>query len=219
LQLRGTWMRVVGVIADIKYRSLTESPGQLFYVPLAQRRSTAVALFLRTSSSRAALGIAPAIVGAMHAIDPNVAPYEILTMREQLDRSTAAQQILVTLLVLFSSVALFLAVIGLYGTISYMVSQNTRELGLRMALGARPSQLVALVMSLGLRLTVIGVLLGVGIALGTTRLLGDLLFRVSPRDPLILSGVSIVMAVAATFACLVPAWRATRLDPVRALRL
>src|SRR2546423_13983442 len=140
-------------------------------------------------------------------------------MRGQVNRSTSAQRILVTLLVIFSSVALFLAVLGLYGTISYMVSQRTRELGLRMALGARPSQLLALVMSLGLRMTIIGVLLGVVIALGTTRLLGDLLFRVSPRDPLILGAVAAVMAIAGACACLIPAWRATRLDPVRALRL
>ena len=139
-------------------------------------------------------------------------------MREQVNRWTSAQRIVVTLLVIFSGVALFLAIIGLYGTISYMVSQQARELGLRMALGAKPSQLVGLVLSLGLRMMLIGVFLGVIIALGTTRLLGDLLFHVSPRDPLILIGVSVIMAVAGAFACLVPAWRVTRLDPVRALR-
>jgi predicted permease len=219
LQLGGTWMRIVGVVGDMKYRSFTESPGMLFYVPLAQRRSTGVSLFLRTSSNGVAAGLAPSVIAAIHAIDPVVSPYEIITMREQVNRSTSVQRILVALLVVFSSVALFLAVIGLYGTISYMVSENTRELGLRMALGARPSQLLALVMSSGLRMTMTGVFLGVIIALGTTRLLGDLLFRVSPRDPLILSSVTIMMAVAAVFACLVPAWRATRLDPVRALRV
>src|SRR6476646_10177674 len=99
-----------------------------------------------------------------------------------------------------------------------MVSQSTRELGLRMELGARPSQLLGILMSPALRMTLIGVALGVMVALGTTRLLGDLLFRVSPRDPLILGTVSATMALAAVLACLIPAWRATRLDPVRALR-
>src|SRR5205085_4084565 len=94
-----------------------------------------------------------------------------------------------TLLMIFGGIALFLAAIGLYGVISYTVSQSTRELGLRMALGATPAQLVHLVVSSGLRLTVGGVTLGVAIALGTTRLLGDLLFRVSPRDPEIIAGV------------------------------
>lgn len=219
LQLRGRWMRIVGVASDMKYRSLTESPGMLFYLPLAQRRATGVNLFLRTASGGVASGIAPALVNAIHAVDPNVSPYEILTMREQVNRGTSAQRILVTLLAILSGAALFLAVIGLYGTISYMVSQSTRELGLRIALGATPSQLLMLVMSSGLRMALLGVLLGAIVAVGTTRLLGDLLYRVSPRDPLILLGVSTIMAIAAALACLVPAWRAMRLDPVRALRL
>jgi ABC-type antimicrobial peptide transport system permease subunit len=99
-----------------------------------------------------------------------------------------------------------------------MVSQNTRELGLRMALGAKPSQLLVLVMSFGLRMTLLGMVLGVAIALGTTHLLGALLYTVSPRDPMILAGVCAMMGVSGVLACLVPAWRATRLDPVRALR-
>jgi predicted permease len=218
LQLRGTWMRVVGVVGDIKYRSLTESPGMLLYVPLAQRRPVSVSLFLRTLDKGAARGIGAAIISAIHAIDPAVAPYEIITMREQVNRSTSSQRILVTLLALFSGVALFLAAMGLYGTISYMVSQNTRELGLRMALGAKPSQLLVLVMSFGLRMTLLGMVLGVAIALGTTHLLGALLYAVSPRDPMILAGVCAMMGVSGVLACLVPAWRATRLDPVRALR-
>lgn len=218
LQLRGTWRRVVGVVGDAKYRALTESPGMLLYAPFAQRRYTGFNLFIRIASSRTAAA-APAVVSAIHAIDPNVSPYEVLTLREQVNRSTSAQRILVTLLTLFSGVALVLATIGLYGTISYMVSQQTRELGLRMALGAAPSRLLVLVMSYGLRISMFGVLGGVAIALGTTRLLGDLLFRVAPRDPRIFATVSALMVVAAALACLAPAWRATRLDPVRALRL
>jgi len=219
LRLRERWMHVVGVVGDIKYRSLDEPPGMLFYVPLAQQRTAYVLLFVRTSADNAANGIAPALGGAIHAVDPAVSPYEIITMREQMNRSTAAQRILVTLLIVFSSLALLLAAMGLYGMISYMVSQSARELGLRMALGASPARLLALVMSSGLRLTLAGVVLGVAIALGTTRLLGTLLYDVSPRDPYILAGVVIVMSAAATLACLVPAWRATRLDPMRALRL
>lgn len=218
LQLRGRWRRVVGVAGDIEYRSLTERPGMLFYIPLAQQPSAAVDLYLRAP---AAIGttVAPRVVAAIHAIDPNVSPYEFLTMREQVNRSTAGEQIVVMLLVLFGGVAVFLAAIGLYGVISYMVSQSTRELGLRMALGARPSQLMALVISSGLRLTLLGIGVGLLLALATTRLLGDLLFRVTPRDPLVLGGVAAIMIVAAVAACVLPAWRASRLDPVRALRV
>jgi macrolide transport system ATP-binding/permease protein len=217
LQLRGKRLTIVGVVSDIKYRSLMQSPGMLFYVPLAQMRSTSVAAFLRTSSTNPR-GLALAIVGAIHAIDPSVAPYEIITMREQMNRSTSGQQITVSLLSIFSGVALFLAAIGLYGTISYMVSQSTRELGVRLALGATPTQVLTLVMSSGLRLTLVGIALGVTTALGTTRLLGDLLFRVSPRDPIVIGGVAAVMAAVSMIACLVPAWRASSIDPMRALR-
>jgi ABC-type antimicrobial peptide transport system permease subunit len=155
----------------------------------------------------------------IHAIDPNVSPYEFVSLREQVNRSTSGQQITATLLMLFGAVALFLAAIGLYGVISYMVSQSTRELGVRMALGATPSALIALVMSSGLRLTLAGIAVGVALAVGTTRLLGDMLFRVGPRDPIVFGAVILVMIVASTVACLVPAWRASRLDPVQALRL
>jgi predicted permease len=218
LQLRGKWREVVGVVDDIKYRSFTERPGMLFYIPLAQQRSTAVDLYLRTPRA-AESSVAPAVVSVMHAIDPNVSPYEVVTMREQVDRSTSSQQIMVTLLVLFGGVALLLAAIGLYGVMSYSVSQSTRELGVRMALGATPSQVIGLVVSSGLRLTLIGIVVGVALALGTTRLLGDLLFRVGPRDPLVMGAVVAVMTVAAVAACMLPAWRASRLDPVRALRV
>jgi len=217
LQLRGKWMRVVGVVGDIKYRSLTQAPTMLFYVPLSQHRSTTVSLFLRTPAQNAAR-VVPSISLAIHAMDPNVSPYEFLTLREQVDRSTSGQQIMVTLLGLFSAVALFLAAIGLYGVISYMVSQSTRELGVRMALGATPSQLLTLIMSSGLRLTLGGVGLGVVVALGTTRLLGDLLFGVGPRDPIVFASGIAVMAGASLLSCALPAWRASRLDPTRALR-
>jgi ABC-type antimicrobial peptide transport system permease subunit len=209
---------VVGVVADIKYRSLTQAPSMLFYVPLAQQGATATSLFVRTAGAGAG-GVAQEIVGAIRAIDPNVSPYEVLTLREQVNRSTSGERIMTALLSLFASLALFLAAMGLYGVISYMVSQSTRELGVRMALGARPSQLMALVMTSGLRLTLAGIAVGVAIALGTTRLLGNLLFQVSPRDPLVFAAVVVVLAAVAIAACVLPAWRATRLDPVRALRI
>jgi ABC-type antimicrobial peptide transport system permease subunit len=160
----------------------------------------------------------PVVLAAFHAIDPNVTPFEVLSMREQISRSTSSEQIMVTLLVMFSGVGIFLAAMGLYGVISYTVSQSTRELGVRMAMGATPARLLTMVMSSGLRMTFIGVTLGVGVALGTTRLLGDLLFTVNPRDPLILTLATLVMGIVAGVACLVPSWRAARLDPVRALR-
>jgi putative ABC transport system permease protein len=122
------------------------------------------------------------------------------------------------MLAVFGGLALVLAAIGLYGVMSYTVSQSTRELGLRMALGASASDLLRMVMSHGLALTGAGVVLGVAAALSLTRLIGNMLYKVSPRDPLAFGTAFVVMAIASLAACFLPAWRATRTDPVRALR-
>src|SRR6202040_646115 len=128
------------------------------------------------------------------------------------------QRLAATLLAIFGGMALFLAAIGLYGVMSYAVSQSTRELGLRMALGAGASNVLRLVISRGLALMLGGVLLGAAVALGLTRLLGNLLYRVSPRDPLAFGAAFAVMTIASLAACFLPAWRATRTDPAEALR-
>src|SRR5262249_12562783 len=117
-----------------------------------------------------------------------------------------------------SDLALALATIGLYGVMSYAVSQSTSELGLRMALGAGAADLLRLVLARGLRLTATGLLLGFGAALCLTRLMGDLLYQVSPRDPLPFAAAFVVLLIASLAACFAPAWRATRIDPVRALK-
>jgi ABC-type antimicrobial peptide transport system permease subunit len=128
------------------------------------------------------------------------------------------QRIAVNMLGAFGGLALLLAGVGLYGVMSYAVSQSTREFGLRMALGARGSDLLQLVISQGLLLTMAGVIVGGFAALGLSRLLGYLLYQVNPRDPLTFVIAAMVMAIASVAACLLPAWRATRTDPVRALR-
>jgi len=124
----------------------------------------------------------------------------------------------VALLTIFGCLALALAAIGLYGVMSYAVSQSTRELGLRMALGARISDLIRLVLSRGLGLTAVGIVLGGAVALASTHLIKNLLYRVGPRNPIALGSACLIMTLAALAACFVPAWRATRVDPVRALR-
>jgi putative ABC transport system permease protein len=139
-------------------------------------------------------------------------------MQEHVDRGTYTQRLAVTLLALFGGMALFLAAIGLYAVMSYAVSQSTRELGLRMALGADAADLLRMVMSRGLVLTAGGVVLGAIVALILTGLMGNLLYKVSPRDPVAFVSALIIMMLVALVACFVPAWRATRIDPVRALR-
>jgi len=216
VQLKGRWMDVIGVVKDIKYRALRKPATGLVYVPLSQNFSTSVALFVRAPGGPT--NVVNGIAQRIHAIDPNVSPYEILTMGEQVARSMAPQQIAAALVALFAGIAVFLAAIGLYGIIAYAVSQSAREFSLRIAVGAAPSDVVRLVVGGGLRLVVIGSIVGTGVALVSTRLLGDLLFRVNPRDPRALAAAFTVMVGVCVMACFVPAWRAGRTDPVVALR-
>jgi macrolide transport system ATP-binding/permease protein len=216
VQVKDRWMQVVGVAKDSKYRSVRETAKPFFYVPLRQNFSVSAALFIRTPLSPETVAVT--LAREVHALDPSLAPYELITLQEQLDRSTSPQLVAVTLVSVLGALALLLAVIGLYGVMSYAVSQSTRELGLRMALGADPSNLVQLVLSRGLALTAGGALLGAAVALALTRLLGNLLYHVSPRDPLVFGAAFAVMTIAALAACFLPAWRATRTDPAEALR-
>jgi predicted permease len=216
LQVKGQWLQVVGVAKVSKYQSVRENPKPFFYVPLRQDFSVDARLNIRTRMPAEVM--AGQLAREVHALDANLAPYELITLREQVERSTSPQRVAVTLLGVLGGLALLLATIGLYAVMSYTVSQSSRELGLRMALGAGASNLLRLVVSHGLTLTATGVLLGAVAALGLTRLLGNLLYKVSPRDPLAFGSAFVVMIVASLAACFLPAWRATRTDPARILR-
>ena len=216
LQVKGQWRQIVGVSRAAKYHNLLEVPKPFFYVPLRQNPSATMALQIRTPQGPGAM--APALVRAIHALDAGVSPGELITMREQVDRTTAAQRIAVTILVTFSSLALVLAAIGLYGVMAATVSQSARELALRVALGATRSDLLRLVIEKGMALTALGLLAGGLAALESTRLMGYLLYHVSPRDPMVFGSAVVVVGIAALAACLVPAWRASRTDPIQALR-
>jgi predicted permease len=216
VQVKGRWMQVVGLAKDSKYESVRETPKPFFYVPLRQNFARGAGLYIRTLVSPETM--AAALAREVHALDGNLALFEVITLQEQVDRSTSPQMVAVTLVGILGGLALLLAAIGLYGVMSYAVSQSTRELGLRMALGAGASNLLRLVMSRGMALTAGGVALGAAVALGLTRLLGSLLYKVSPRDPLAFGSAVMVMTITSLAACLLPAWRATRTDPARALR-
>jgi macrolide transport system ATP-binding/permease protein len=216
LQVKGQWLQVIGVAADSKYESMREPAKPFFYVPLLQHFVRGGGLNIRTTLPLRT--IESAVGREVRALDPNLALYEMITLQEQVDRSTSPQQVAVTLVGVLGGLALLLAAIGLYGVMSYSVSQSTRELGLRMALGAGASDLLRLVFSRGLALTATGVLLGAVAALGLTRLLGNLLFKVSPRDPLAFGSAFALLMVVSLAACFLPAWRAMRVDPMAALR-
>ena len=216
LQVKDRWMRVIGVAKNAKYQNMLETAKPFFYVPLRQNPSDQVGLLLRTRQDPSTMG--PVLAREVHALDPDVAPYGVLTIREQLARQTLTQLVAGRFLAIFGGLALLLATIGLYGVVSYAVSQSTRELGLRVALGATPSHLLRLVMSRGLLLIGLGIAMGLAAALATTRLFGYLLYGVSPHDPLSFGSALVIITIASMAACFLPAWRATRTDPLRALR-
>jgi macrolide transport system ATP-binding/permease protein len=216
LQVKGRWVRVVGVAADSKYESMRESPKPFFYVPLLQDFVRGPALYIR--SAQPLQRISSALLREVHALDGNLALYETISLQEQVNRSTSPQLVAVTLVSILGGLALLLAAVGLYGVMSYAVAQSSRELGLRMALGAGVASMFRGVISRGLRLTAVGILCGATAGLALTRLFGKLLYNVTPRDPLAFGLALAVMTLTSVAACLVPAWRATRTDPARVLR-
>ena len=189
---------------------------RLRVVPLRQSSSPVAALQVRTAQTPAVF--APALVAAIRAVDANVSPGEVITMREQVDRTTSSQLVAVTILSVFGALALLLAAVGLYGVMASTVSQGERELALRLALGADAAQLLRVVMARGLYLTAGGIAIGCAASFELARLLGYLLYEVDPRDPVVFVGATLALAATATAACLVPALRATRTDPIGALR-
>jgi predicted permease len=216
LQVEGNWVQVVGVVKDSKYYSMDEAPRPFFYVPLRQYFSIEPDIHIRTTQPLQT--VQTALIREVRALDPNLAVSEMITLQEQVDRSTSHELVAVALVALFGGLALLLASIGLYGVMSCTVSQSTRELGLRMALGAGTSNVLRLVLLRGLLLTTTGIIIGTALALLLTRLLGNLLYQVSPQDPLAFAAAFAVMTLASVAACFLPAWRATRIDPIQALR-
>ncbi len=216
LQVKGRWARVIGVVADSRYESMRETVKPFFYVPLRQDFDREPKLNVRTTQPLPA--ISAALLREVHALDANLALYEMITLQEQVNRATSPQLVAVTLVSILGGLALLLAGVGLYGVMSYAVAQSTRELGLRMALGAGAANLLRRVILRGLQLTAGGILFGTVAALALTKLLGNLLYDVSPHDPWVFGTSLAVMTLTAISACLSPAWRAARTDPARVLR-
>ena len=216
LKVKDKWMEVVGVAKDAKYERILEARKPFFYVPVRQNFFVQNGFIIRTDQS--AFAIMNALSHELHALDPNLAPVDTITLQQQVERMSYPQRLAVALLAIFGGMALFLASIGLYAVMSYSVSQSTRELGMRIALGADTRDLLGLVFSRGLQLTAAGIVIGGIAALILTRLMGNLLYKVSPHDPLAFGSAFVVITIFSLAACFLPAWRATRIDPVQALR-
>jgi predicted permease len=216
LKAKDRWLQIVGIAKNSNYHSKTETPIPFFYVPLRQNFRVQNSLVIRTRETPGAM--MTALAREVHALDPNLAPLITERLQDQIDLISYSQRLAVSLVALFGGMALFLAAIGLYAVVSYTVSQGTRELGLRMALGAGTKDLMRLVMSRGLFLTASGVAIGVLAAFMLTRLMSNMLYKISPHDPLAFGSAIAVITIASLAACFFPAWRATRIDPVQALR-
>lgn len=212
----GKWREIVGVARDIRYLTLTEAPRSMIYLPLLQNFDDDVVLHVRTAQNPA--GAFTMVQSVVKELDATVPVYKSRTMREHLRFSKGGYYIASNLMGAAGIISLFLATLGIYGVISYAVGQRTREIGIRMALGANRRDILRLVVGQGLFLAVTGVLLGGAAALGLARLLGSILLGVSAHDPAIFSVRALLLAVVALLACYVPARRAARIDPMVALR-
>jgi putative ABC transport system permease protein len=207
---------IVGIVGDVHDQGLGEGLTPEFYGSLEQAPTGAFSVVVRTSQDPASL--AEAVRRTVHALDAELPVTELETMREVVSRSIARPRFTMSLLLAFAAAALLLSSVGIYGVTAYAVSQRTRELGIRMALGADPRNVRALVLRDGMRLAAAGLGLGLVAALALTRVLRGLLFEIPPTDLATHAGVALILLAVVLAACWIPARRAARLDPWRALR-
>jgi ABC-type antimicrobial peptide transport system permease subunit len=210
-------MEIVGITADVHQTGKDTDPKPAIFLPCLQKPPQSAMLAVRTNGDP--LSFAKTIRGQVLAIDADQPVSEISTMETIVDESEGQLRLMMWLLGAFAAVATLLAMVGLYGVISYSVAQRTKEIGIRRALGAPSSTVLSLVARQVLSFALVGVLLGVGGALALTRLLTDLLFQVSATDAATFGGISGLFVVVALVSSWIPARRATRVDPVTALRI
>jgi putative ABC transport system permease protein len=208
---------IVGVVADVKSNGLEARAELVEYRSLLQNaNASGGALMVRTTGDP--LNLVPAVREQVRAINPNIPVLDVMTMEQRLANSLAPRRFQMLLFGLFAAVALFISVVGIYGVISYAVSQRTHEIGIRMALGAQASDVLRMVIWRGMSLVLIGVALGLAAAFALTRVMKNLLFEVSATDPATFSLIALLLVGVALIASYIPARRATKVDPLQALR-
>jgi putative ABC transport system permease protein len=215
-QDKSPYREVVGVVGDVKEDGPDAQQRTEVYLPLAQNTDSAQTIMVRTSGDP--MSMAKTVVAAVHELDADQAIDAVQPLTDYLSSSTAWRSSIAVLLGFFGILALGLAAIGIYGVMSYTVSQRSHEIGIRMALGAHPRRILRLVVSQGLGISLAGVAIGVVAALGLTHLLTSMLFGVTPRDPLTFAGVALLVIGVALAGSFVPARRAASVDPMVALR-
>jgi putative ABC transport system permease protein len=207
---------IVGVVGVVKQYGLDTDGKIATYFPAEQEPDRGVFLVARSSGNDA--GLANAITSEIHAVDPAAVAYGVRTMKDRLYDSMARQRFASTMLGAFALFALLLAAVGLYGVMSYLVTQSTHDIGILVALGARRANILALVVRQGMQLTLIGIFAGLIGAAALTRVIASLLFGVSAMDAATFLAVPALLAVVAFAATVIPAWRASGVDPIVALR-
>jgi predicted permease len=215
----GQWFTIVGVVEDSKIHRLTENTRPYFYVPIRQifyRTEMGLAFYVRTAGSVSEA--MQSIRRESQAVDAMVPASEVMALNEWIAGSLFGQRIAASLLSVLAAIAFVLASIGLYGVVAYTVAQRTQEFGMRIALGAARGDVLRLVLGQGTRLGLLGTALGVILAVALSRFIASLLYGISPTDPLTFGAVALLLILIALAACYVPAQRATRVDPIEALR-
>ena len=210
------WRTIVGVVADVKQYALDKKDGLQIYLPEAQYPTSFMSLVVHTAADPKAM--LAAVRGEVYEMDKDLAVYNVFTMDQLLGDSISLRRFSMVLLMIFAGVALVLAGVGIYGVISYAVTQRTHEIGVRMALGASRRDIVRLVVGQGMLMTLGGIGIGLAATFVLTRLLVSLLFGISPTDPVTFVTIAAILAGVALGACFIPARRATRVDPMVALR-
>lgn len=212
----GVRREVVGVVSDVLQRSAVEAVAPTVFVPFAQRTIRSIKMVVRTTGDPSSL--AAPVRAEIRALDPELAVADITPMMQLVARSLRAPRFYASLLAVFAGVGLVLAAIGVFGVMSYTVAQRTREISIRLALGALPRDVLGMIVGRALALSAIGLIVGLAAAVALGRFIQGQLFGVALVDPVTFGGVPLVLAVSAGVACLIPARRATKLDPANALR-
>jgi len=213
----GVPLEVIGVTSDVRQTGLQADPYPGMFLPYSQYQASVPLVFVIRSTNDSG-AVAAAVRQELRQVDSQLPIYDVKTMDQVLYTATARPRFLTFLLAVFAGVAVLLAAVGIYGIMTYTVAQGTREIGIRAALGAQRRDLLRMVLNKGLKLTLIGIVLGVAGAFGLTRLMSSVLFGVSATDPLTFAGVTALLAIVALVASYLPARRATKIDPLLALR-
>jgi putative ABC transport system permease protein len=220
------WLEIVGIVRNTPVRALAEpSPRPQLYLPMTLSRAGELPVgpdvgvmnyVVRSAASPS--GLLSEVRGAIRAVDGNLALSQVRTLQDVLDRAASQTAFTMVLLAIAAIAALFLGVVGIYGVTSYIVSQRTREIGVRLALGAAPRDVINMIVRQGVSVALAGVVMGLAVALSASGVIASLLYKVSPRDPVVFGTTAVLLLCVAFVACWLPAARASGLNPLDALR-